>query len=85
MEFFFEILFEVILEGIFGLTVKNPKVKNWVKTAVFLLISEAVAGLFLWLSFVGDVDGILVVRLIAIALGIGFLAMAIDGHKRNWK
>ena len=85
MEFFFEILFEAILEGIFGLTVKNPKAKNWIKTAVFLLISEAVAGLFLWLSFVGDVDGILVVRLIAIALGIGFLAMAIDGHKRNWK
>ena len=85
MEFFFEILFEVIPEGIFGLTVKNPKAKTWIKTAVFLLISEAVAGLFLWLSFVGDVDGILVVCLIAIALGIGFLAMAIDGHKRNWK
>ena len=85
MDFLFEFIFTFLLEGIFGLTVKNPKVKNWVKTAVFLLIAEAVAGLALWLSFVGDVDGILVVRLIAIALGIGFLAMAIDGHKRNWK
>ena len=88
MDFIFEFIFELVLEGIFGLTVRNPKVKTWVKTVVFLLISEAFAGFFLWLSYrapAAEPGGDLVVRIIAIALGIGFLAGAIHGHRRNWK
>lgn len=89
MDIIFEFVFELILEGIFGLTIHNPKVKTWVKTAVFLLISEAVVGLFLWISFAVPAEtgmgGDWVVRVIAIGLGIGFLAMAVYGHKRDWK
>ena len=32
MDFLFELLFEVVLEGVFHLTIGNPKVKNWIKT-----------------------------------------------------
>ena len=88
MEFLFELIFEIILEGIFGLTVKNPKVKTWVKTLVFLLLGEAVAGLFLWISYVApeaEPGGDIVCRVIAIAVGVGFLIAAIYGHKRGWK
>ena len=89
MQFIVEFLLEVILEGIFGLTVKNPKVKTWVKTAVFLILSEAVAGLFLWISYAAPAEagqtGAWVCRGIAITLAIGFLIAAIHGHRNNWK
>ena len=89
MEFVFEFLFELIVEGIFGLTVKNSKVKTWVKTLVFLVMTEAVAVFFFLLSFAVPTEtgkgGALVVRFIAIGLGIGFFVMAVDGHKRSWK
>ena len=88
MDFLFEFLFEFLLEGIFEITVNNPKVKTWVKTLVFLLLSESLAGFFLWLSFhapAAEPGGDLVVRFIAVALGIGFLAGAIHGHRRDWK
>lgn len=88
MDFIVEFLFEVIVEGIFDVTVHNPKVKTWVKTLVFLVFSEALAGFFLWLSFrapAAEPGGDIVCRIIAIALGIGFLAGAIHGHRRDWK
>lgn len=89
MEFLCELIFEIILEGVFGLTVKNPKVKTWVKTAFFVLFSEMVAGLIGWFSYQaykngnnsGGVGGVI----IAVVLGIGFLAGAVYGHKRDWK
>ena len=88
MEFLFELIFEIILEGIFGLTVKNPKVKTWVKTLVFLLLTESMAGFFLWVSYkapAAEPGGDIVCRVIAMALGTGFLIAAIYGHKRGWK
>lgn len=89
MEFICEFIFEVILEGIFDLTVKNPKVKTWVKTAVFLLIAESVAGLFAWLSVLtcrnGNQSGSIVCGIVSLALGVGFLAAAIYSHKKDWK
>ena len=88
MDFLLELLFEVILEGIFGLTVKNPRVKTWIKTLVFLLISEAFAGFFLWLSYhapAAEPGGDIVCRVVAIALGVGFFVAAIYSHRRNWE
>lgn len=88
MDFIFELIFELVLEGIFGLTIHNPKVKTWVKTVVFLLIMEAFAGFFLWLSYnnpEAEAGGDIVCRVIAIVMGLAFLIMAIDAHRRNWK
>lgn len=86
MDFIFEFVLEVILEGVFVLTIKNPKVKTWVKTMVFLLISEAMAAFFLWISFAGpQEEGAWVVRIIAIGLGLGFLIAAVHGHRIDWK
>ena len=89
MDFLMEFIFTAVLEGIFGWTVKNPKVKTWVKTLVFLLLAEGVAlaiGILSFLSFKnGNTSGGIGCMIIAAGLGIGFLFGAIDGHKRNWK
>ena len=89
MDFLMEFIFEVVLEGIFELTVKNPKVKLWVRTAVFLLIAEAVP-VVLGIAAVsmyrnGNTSGGIVGIIICTALAIGFLIGGIYGHKRNWK
>ncbi len=86
MDLLVEFVFDFVLEGIFHLTFGNPKLKTWIKTVFFLLFSEAIAGLFLWISFeAADRFGALVCRIIALALGVGFLALAFWGHKRDWK
>lgn len=88
MELIGEFILEVILEGIFGLTVKNPKAKTWVKTAVFLIISQLLTAALAWLTV--DVwkagnDGWIVVAIIAAVWSIGALIGAFYGHKRNWE
>lgn len=88
MDFIFEFLFELVLEGIFGLTIHNPKVKTWVKTLVFLLITEVFAGFFIWLSYhapEAEPGGDMVCRVIGIIMGLAFLILAIDAHRRDWK
>ena len=89
MDILIEFVFTAVLEGIFGLTVKNPKVKTWVKTLVFLLLAEGVAlaiGILSFLSFKnGNTSGGIGCMVIAVLLGIGFLIGGIYGHKRDWK
>ena len=89
MDFICELIFEIILEGFFGLTVKNPKAKTWFKTVVFLLFAEAIAGLFIWMSVStyqsGNISGGIGCGIVCAILAIGFLAAAIYGHKRDWK
>lgn len=82
MDFVFEFILQSILEGIFGLTIKNPKVRTRVKTLVFLLMSGAVAAFLLWISVQ---SGSIVAIVVVLALSLSFLAMAVDGHKRDWK
>ena len=53
MEFLFELIFEIILEGIFGLTVKNPKVKTWVKTMIVSLLFGVLLALFGFVAYIG--------------------------------
>ena len=89
MDFLCEFIFELILEGIFGVTVKNPSVKTWVKTTVYLLLAEGVTVL-LGIAAVsmcrdGNTSGGIGCMVIAVLLGIGFLIGGIYGHKRNWK
>lgn len=81
-----EFLFEFVLEGILHLTVGNPKLKTWIKTVFFLIFSESVAGLFLWLG-VADTgsDGSWVCKTIGLCLGIGSLPLGFWGHQRDWK
>ena len=89
MEFICELIFEIILEGIFGVTVKNPKLKTWIKTAFFLLIAEGVAGLLIWLSvrtyLNGNVSGGIGSGTVSVLLAVGFAIAAVYGHKRDWK
>ena len=89
MDFVGELIFEIILEGLFGLTVKNPKVKTWTKTAIFLLFSELIAAGLLFCGvkalYKDNTDGGIVVIVMSAVLAIGFIAGAIYGHKRDWK
>ena len=89
MDFICELIFEIVLEGFFGLTVENPKAKTWTKTVCFLLLAEGFAGAMVWLSveacLEGNVSGGIVVGIIAAAWAVGSLVGAVYGHKRNWK
>ena len=89
MEFICELIFEIILEGIFGLTIENPKAKTWTKTAYFLLVAEGFAGVVVWLSVKtyldGNVSGGIGGGIIAVAWAVGTLIGAVYGHKRDWK
>ena len=90
MDFLLELLFEGLLEGISALTIENQKVKTWVKTAVFVVLSQVVAGFawFLALSVPpvdGNAGGNYICGAIALALTVGFLLAAVDGHNRDWK
>ena len=89
MELLCELIFEIILEGFFGLTVKNPKAKLWTKTICFLVVAEGVAFFLAYLSVKtylgGNVSGGIVSGVISGLLGIGFVFGAVYGHKRNWK
>ena len=89
MDFLCEFIFEVILEGVFGVTIKNPKAKTWVKTTVWLLLAEGVATL-LGIASVsmycgGNTSGEIGCGIISALLAIGFLFGGIYGHKNNWK
>ena len=90
MEFLFEVILEGILEGVLGLTMENPKLKTWVKTAIFVVVSQAVAG-FIWFLALnvpaekGDLSGNYVCGAMALALSVGFLLGAIHGHRQQWK
>lgn len=89
MEFLCEIIFEVILEGIFGLTVGNPKVKTWAKTAFFVLFCTAFSLFIAWMGWThyqnGNRSGGIVCLVLAAAMEVGFLLLAVYGHKRGWK
>ncbi len=90
MDFVFELIFEIVLEGIFGLTIHNPKAKAWVKTLVFVLITQLLAGFFAFLALSippqdGNISCNLICGAAALALSVGFLIMAVYGHRRDWK
>lgn len=89
MDFLCEFIFELILEGIFGLTIKNPRVKTWIKTTVYPLLAEGVCAL-LGIACVsmyrgGNTSGGIGCGILAALLAIGFLLCGIYGHKKNWK
>ena len=89
MDFLFELIFEIILEGVFGATIRNPNVKTWFKTTVYLLLAEGVAVL-LGIASVsmyrgGNTSGGIGCGIISALLAIGFLIAGIYGHKRSWK
>ena len=89
MDFLYELIFEVILECVFGATIENPKVKTWFKTTMYLLLAEG-AAILIGIASVsmyrtGNISYAIVCGVIALALGIGFLIGGIYGHKRDWK
>lgn len=89
MEFIFELIFEIILEGFFGVTVHNPKLKTWIKTVIFLVVAEIIPALML-VSGISAIlrddvgSGVFIIALGA-ALTAGFVAGAVYGHRRDWK
>lgn len=87
MEFIAEFFCEVILEGLFAVTVENPKVKTWVKTTVFLIVSQLLTAIIIAVALDArqySPTGALIGGIIAAAWGIGMLIAAICGHKKGW-
>lgn len=64
-------------------------VKIKTKTVYFVVLSEAVAAVFAFLSWrvfqQGNTSGAIAGWIISGALAIGFLIGAIYGHKKDWK
>ena len=89
MDVIVEFIFEVVLECFLGLTVKNPKVKLWVRTLIYLLLAEGVAVLLgvasVYMYRGGNTDGGIGCGIISALLAIGFLIGGIYGHRNNWK
>ena len=88
MEFVFELLFEVILEGVFHLTIGNPKVKNWIKTLIFSLFAQGITAWIACMALFGDTistTGRLVLLALSAAWSVGTLIGAVCGHRRQWK
>ncbi len=82
MDAVFEFIFTMILEGIFGLTINNPKWKTRIKTVLFLLFSGAVVALIFWLA---AVSASVLVGIVGLVLAALFIYAAVEGHKQNWK
>lgn len=87
MDFLMELIFEIILEGIFHLTVSNQRIKLWVRTGFFIVFSQIFTVLFAIgaASLRSSGDGTwYVMAVIAAAWGIGMLIAAIYGHRKGW-
>lgn len=73
---------------IYGILVADG-VKTWVKTTVFLLAGEAVAGFLGWISWqthlTGNTGGALVGGIISALLAIAVIWIAAAHHKTDWK
>ena len=89
MDFLCELIFEIVLEGIFGVTVKNPKLKTWTKTVFFILFSQAIA---LWILYSGisalqrgNTDGGIAIVIMGIGLIVAFAIGTVYGHRKEWK
>ena len=89
MDFIVEFVFEIVLESILGLTVKNPKIKLWVRTLIWLLLAESVAVLLgvasVYMYRSGNTHGGIGCGIISALLAVGFLIGGIYGHRNNWK
>lgn len=87
MEFLMELFFEILLEGVFHLTVKNQKIKLWVRTGFFIVFTQILTVLFAIgaVSLYSSGDGAWYVMAgLAAAWGIGLLIAAIYGHRKGW-
>lgn len=87
MDIISEFIFEIVLEGIFGLTVENPNLKTWIKTTVFIVVSQFFTAVLVWMAidvWRSDNNGWIIYTVIAAAWGIGTLIAAVYGHKRKW-
>ena len=82
MDAVFEFIFTIVLEGIFGLTIKNPKLKTQIKTVLFLLFVGAVVALILWLAII---SASIFVGIVGLTLAVFFIYTAAEGHKSDWK
>lgn len=87
MDFLMELVFEIILEGVFHLTVKNQRIKLWVRTGFFIVFTQILTVLFaigaVSLYSSGDRYWYVLAGLAAV-WGIGMLIAAIYGHRKGW-
>ena len=94
------LILDYILEGVVFLglfivalitsTIMTSKeIKTWVKTTVFLVLSESFAAFIGWMGWQSYCDGNQVGAFggaaIAFVLAIVFIVTAILGHKKEWR
>lgn len=88
LDFICELILEIILEGVFAVTVENPKVKTRIKTAVFVVVSQLFTLLLVWITanaWSTNRDGAVICSILALVWAIAMVIAAVHGHKRDWK
>lgn len=87
MDFIAEFICEVILEGLFELTVNNPRIKLWIRTVIFVIFTQTLTVLFSIgaVSLYSSGEGYwYIMAVIAAIWGIGMLIGTILCHKKGW-
>ena len=83
------VIVETLLEGVLGITIRNPEIRIRTKTVVALIISQVIPGLMLvsGISAIlrNNISGGVVILVMAVALSALFVAGVITNHKRGWK
>lgn len=80
---------ELILELLMEAAVAIPK-KKWAKTVLFVIVTQLITALLVWVTVTSPVRGtdasVDVLGSIVISVWcLGMLALAVIGHKHNWK
>lgn len=87
MDFLMELIFAILLEGVFHLTVRNQKIKLWVRTAFFIMFTQILTALVAMgavsLYSAGDRYWYILAGLAAV-WGISMLIATIYGHRKGW-
>ena len=80
---------ELVLELLLKDAVAIPK-KKWAKTVLFVIVTQLITVLLVWVSVTSPVQGAdaavdVLGRVVISVWCLGMLALAVIGHKHNWK
>ena len=88
MEDFLELLVTILIEITNGIKLKKPRVRTFVITGIFTVLSVIFVSLLLSdaasLYAQGNTVGTIVMSVIALAIGIVSLIVIIRGHRSSW-
>lgn len=78
----------LIVSCIMIIVMTNKQIKTWIKTLVFLAITESVAAFLGWIAWKtycnGNLSGAIIAAITAAILALSLLWGGIKGHRQSW-